>query len=425
MNEGSAQRSPGAGSRLTRQGRLWTGLALLVALTAFVSTDRRFSILEDETEAVHASRAPVVEIVRPFLFGEGVHQHPPLPEILFHGWLAFGGVSQWSLRLPSVACYLLGLLILALAARRLAGAAAYSATLWAGLFWPFGFHFGRLVGWYSLCFLLVAALTLAYLRYLERPNIGRLAAFGGVALCLVYSNYFGWVILGCLCVDAIIAGHGKRFAIAAGALLVAYMPTWRAFLAQVSEASDPQGGLPLLSKLLNGGYNIYSIFLSESIAPWYWWFSVPAALCIGVGVILAAMHPASRKWLAYFAVIFGGLAALGAVNTKRLLFISPWLLLAFALALAGLPTKRARLWLLVVSIVFAGMGWMGTVTRRYYAAAHFIEPWAEIADRAAASLGAGAFVASNSPSFMFDLQLSLARAGLRATFGRTRSGRGP
>jgi hypothetical protein len=36
-----------------------------------------------------------------------------------------------------------------------------------GMLWPFGFHFSRLMGWYSFSFLLVGLVTLSYLWFLE------------------------------------------------------------------------------------------------------------------------------------------------------------------------------------------------------------------------------------------------------------------
>jgi len=69
------------------------------------------------------------------------------------------------------------------------------------LLWPYGFHFGRLTGWYSFTFLLVALLTLAYLRYVEYPSPGNWMPVVLRALALVYTNYYGWAVLGCLGLD--------------------------------------------------------------------------------------------------------------------------------------------------------------------------------------------------------------------------------
>ena len=76
----------------------------------------------------------------------------------------------------------------AFAARMIAGDRAFRSALWIGVLWPFAFHFARVADWYSTSFFLVAALTLAYLRYLERPNWQRLAWFVIAALALLVAE---------------------------------------------------------------------------------------------------------------------------------------------------------------------------------------------------------------------------------------------
>jgi hypothetical protein len=59
---------------------------------------------------------------------------------------------------------------------------------------------------------------------------------------------------------------------------------------------------------------------------------------------------------------------------------------------------------LVISLaLIAVLGWTGILTRRWYSAPHFIEPWADVADRANAALSQGDVVVSNSPPFLFTL----------------------
>ena len=87
----------------------------------------------------------------------------------------------------------------------MAGERARIYTLMLLLLWPYGFHFARLAGWYSFTFLLVALLTLAYLRYVEHPSPRNWMPVVLCALALVYTNYYGWAVLGCLGLDLFIA----------------------------------------------------------------------------------------------------------------------------------------------------------------------------------------------------------------------------
>jgi hypothetical protein len=49
----------------------------------------------------------------------------------------------------------------------------------------------RFAAWYSFCFLIVAALTLAYLRLVAEPKLSRWLVVLLCAIVLVYTNYFG------------------------------------------------------------------------------------------------------------------------------------------------------------------------------------------------------------------------------------------
>jgi hypothetical protein len=394
-----------------------TVLALIVALAVFVGTDRSFSVLEDETAIVVAARSPLAETAELFWSGQGQHEHPPLSDVLLHVWLPVGGAAQWSLRLPSVVFYLAGLVFLALSARMIAGASAFTAVLAIGLLSPFGFHFGRLIGWYSFCFFLVAVVTWTYLRYAERPTPRRLTAVLLSSLCLIYSNYYGWAIIFCIGIDLLAIRRQKNdikaLLIIFVTLIISYTPIWITFVKEVVTGTSGGAGLSPTAKLVNAVYNFYALFVSEAVAPWFWSFSVPAAVCIAASIVSGtALLAKERRWFLYFALLFGVMAVLGIVNTKRLLFISDWLLLGFAIAVSSKDRKFSRVVLIAALGGASAIGWIGIVARQYYAAPHFVEPWSDIADEAAALMKSGGVVVSNSPSFFFDLNYSLERLGM-------------
>jgi hypothetical protein len=101
--------------------------------------------------------------------------------------------------------------------------------------------------------------------------------------------------------------------------------------------------------------------------------------------------------------LFGILAALGVVETKRTLFISGWLLVPLGCAVARVGEKHTRALLIGSLIVIAAVGWIGIVKRDYYSAPHFTEPWEKLAEEAAQGIGEGKIIVSNSPSFLFYL----------------------
>ena len=386
-------------------------LAILIAAFAlFVLIDRRLAFLEDETIDVTAAQKPVLEIARSFTAGHDRLEHPPLAEVLLHYWLPVAGIHPRLLRLPAMLLYFAGVTLYACVARRFAGRRAFYAMLWIGALWPFGLHFGRLIGWYCLSFFLVAAVTLAYLRYIETQNWPRGIALVVVSVLLLYSNYFGWAIVGCLVVDFIVTNRSRRAVRSAQAFLftlaLLYVPVWRAFIEEFRQ----HAGLDWQafgSRSIQAGYSLYSVFVSESLAPWFWAFSVPvsAAIVLLLYSLLTAKSDLSRRFIVYFVALFIIMSGLGIITTKRLLLISGWLLLPIAVSLV----RRA---IVIPAIFIAAMGWMGFLAQKYYAAPHFIEPWSRIAGQAAAAIKSGDIVISDSPAFLFELNYALERSGL-------------
>jgi hypothetical protein len=400
-----------------RRGDILKALAAVLLLgAAMVATDSYFTFIDDEATILMTANKPVRETLKVFLTRGGEHEHPPLADILFHFWLPVGRTNPHWLRLPSIVIYLVGLLTLTATAWKLAGKTAAAALMGMVLLWPFGFHFGRLAGWYSLAFLLVSLLTLSYLRVVQQPTMRAWFLFAVPAVLLVYTNYFGLAVTGCLALDYVLRQRRgdlpslKALTIFLLAVFLLFTPLLRIFLAELQRYPDIRWALA--SKVYYGAYNFYCLFVSESVAPWCWPLSVPLSLAIllacGLSFVLVAKEV--RYFLAYFVLLYSVMTVLGIDNTKRLLFISPWLLLGIACALANPGRNRSR-WLLVTCLgVIAAAGWFGILTRRYYASPHFFEPWPQVADLAARAMQEGSIVVANHPVFLFYLDYSLARA---------------
>jgi hypothetical protein len=356
----------------------------------------------------------VRQTLRLYLSGTGEHEHPPLYDLILHGWLRITGGDMHLLRVPAILFYLLGAYALAASAKRLVGHAGRAWVFILIALWPFGFHFGRLAAWYSFCFFLVSLLTWVYLIYVEKPTLTNWVWLIFCALLLVYANYFGWAVVGLLALDLVIRDREclvrqwRRLAIGGAVLLVLYLPILAAFVGELHHGVQPAHSL--FAMFLTGIYNLYCIFVSESVAPWFWVLGVPAGICIAIAVIVAfwrAPAPA-RRFLLYFAVLLAVLTVLGVVETKRLLLIAPWLLLPIAAALAGTRTPPRAHWLLLGALVaIAAIGWYGIFARNLYAAPHWVEPWPEVAQQATAVIRKGGVVVGNNASFFFYMTYTL------------------
>jgi hypothetical protein len=194
--------------------------------------------------------------------------------------------------------------------------------------WPFGFHFGRLATWYSFCFLLVSAVTLTYFRFVARPALANCPLFLITFRALIYSNYFGFAVPGCVALDYDFRssqefGKSLRFLLAsAGILLVAYLPIMNAFWYEAHRGTRSHG--VGLSFIANGMYGMYSMFMSESVAPWFWFFSVPAGIAGAVCILFTVWRTPgpARYFSLYFLGLFLFMPFLGIAIPKRLSLIS-------------------------------------------------------------------------------------------------------
>ncbi|HXQ96898.1 MAG TPA: glycosyltransferase family 39 protein [Candidatus Limnocylindrales bacterium] len=387
---------------------------LLAALGVMLFiTNRWITIFYDEVFIIRAATEPVSQILHKFWVGEGIHEHPPLFDVLFHFWLRLTGASFVALRLPGIAFYLFGLWMLSRTAVELGGTRSARAVLWIGALWPYGYHYGRMAAWYSFCFAIVAWLTYSYIRLVQKPSVGRWCATFFLAAALVYTNYFGWAMLACLAIDFAIRerANWRRAAvilITSGSLLaLAYLPLWRSFFHELGFgiASDNS---PATTVLL-GGFEIYNLFVSESVAPWFLALGIPACLCIAACLLVTfkCSSPPARRFLIYGAALLVLMTLAGIINAKRLLPIAAWLLLPIGLTLESLRPGRDRIILSTSIVGILLIGWYGIFNRTHYSAPRFIEPWQQVGADAANHSRAGALIIGNNPSFFFYLIYAL------------------
>jgi hypothetical protein len=383
---------------------------LLLLGIGLVTSNRSVTIIDDEAMILDAATNPLRTTLTLFFSAAGQHEHPPLFDIILHFWLRWTGGNFDYLRIPSILFFLAGLFLLGRASRYFTGSSGGIAVIWAGALWPFGFHFGRLATWYSFSFLLVAGLTISYFKYLEDRTFGRWAALFLFSASLVWTNYFGWAILGCLAIDQVLRLRSKeptatpRALIGTAALLcVSFLPLFSAFRSELSKGMNlPTGATTILA---NGAFNVFSLFVSESVAPWYWWLSVPAGIAVLVCVALVAWYlprPA-RRFLLYGASLMVVMGLIGILQTKYLLMLSPWALLPVGVAIEMAKPRWATIGLAAALLTIGATGWYGIYARRYYSAPRFIEPWQEVAGDAGAKIRGGATVIADHPSFLFYL----------------------
>ena len=388
---------------------------LLILGLGMVVSDPYFTFIEDEVHIISAAASPMAQTVNLFIHGTGQHEHPPLYDLLLHGWLQITGGQLRLLRLPSIGFYLLGIGFLVETAWKLSGAKAARTVLWISALWPFGFHFGRLAAWYSLSFLWVAILTYRYLAFLTARTFKNWLLAVIPAILLLYTNYFGWAIVACVFLDYVLQTrnelrrHWPRIMFTFLLLTIAFLPLMRAFLAEIARGVGNENSL--LGTAMLEAFNIYALFASESVAPWTWALGIPVAAAITAcaAAVLLYAPPVARRFFVYFLLLITGMSLLGIIGTKRLLLISAWAVLPVGLCLGTLQRRWWKGFLFASVLVIAGVGWFGTVARRFYAAPRFIEPWNRVAAQMAKAVGDGDVVIATHPSFFFYLTYELHR----------------
>ena len=411
---------PPTPAQVRLRANLAEGSLLLLLAFILLNTNHLFTFIDDETLMLGPaaqSTGVFFSSLREIIAG---HEHPPLFDIVLHFWLrATGGAMNW-LRVPSVIFFVAGLFCLSRAARLLAGVPGSTALVWLGVLWPYGFHFGRLAGWYSFVFMLIAALTWAYLRHAELlaengDAAACRAAWVRVCVCglaLVYANYFGWALLGLLAADDWIRhrarpGTVKRLLATAAIFVIAYAPLWSALWRELAVGTTLRQSWT--QRLVNTAYNMYVLFVSESMAPWFWSFGIPAALAVAGCVLLAWMgsRGAAQRFVIFALILVVAMAGTGILYPRRLFLVAPWFLLAIA---AGIGSVENRYWRSGIALclgLVGAIGWYGFFARRYYAAPRFFEPWEAVAQDAADTVRNGGLVIGNNSSFFFYLTYAL------------------
>jgi len=373
-------------------------------------SNSRFTLIDDEALVLESAAQPVIRILGSFR-SVGLDNYS-LWHLLLHFWLfVTGGALDW-LRVPSILCYLLGLWLLSRTALRVAGEESGNSLIWLGVLWPYGFHFGRLASPYSFVFLLISALIWAHLRYLASPDRAKWLIVLLLGLALIYTSYLGWALLAFVGLDCWLRNRnkkpvGKGIFGTALILAVAYVPLWATLARDL--AASARLRQPFKAASLNAGYNLYVLFASESMAPWFWRFGVPIAIAVAACLVLIflSVRGESRRYLTFGVLLLLGMASIGILQPRRLLFVAPWFLLSLAVVLGTVEKWQWRGPLAVSLAVITGLGWYGTTTRRYYAASPFLEPWEQVANEAAAAARSGGGVVGSGEVFFFYLTYAL------------------
>ena len=391
---------------------------LLLLGMALIASNRYVTFIDEEVRTLNAAGQSVRTLAAVFFGGSGAQNISFLYGIFLHFWLRWTAWNFEYLRIPAIAFFLAGLFFLGRAAHRFAGPVGASALIWLGILWPLGFHYGRAAAPPAFVFFLIAGLTFTYLRFLEENNFARWAAFFLFGAALLWTDFLGLAVLACLLLDQALRRRSGESAISISVMARTAI-LWLAVFIPVMRVSygEFRGGINIHQTVFlfvtGCALRIYNLFVSESVAPWHWQLSVPAALAVLACAALVFMNTSwpARRFLLYGAGLVLLMGVTGILASDRLFFVAPWVLLPIAAAIGSIQSGWARPSLAVALLLIGGIGWFGIYSRRFYSAPQFLEPWPQVAADAAAKIQTGATAVSNSGPFFLYLTYALRPVG--------------
>lgn len=392
----------GAGSRASiassdpRPPLAVVGVALLYGIFLWWFNPR-VTVFDDEAGIVASAGQALAQTLGLFLRGEGQHLHPPLYDVVLHGWMWLTGAERSLLRPLSILFTCISVCLVGATAEMLWRRGLVAALVTVA--WPNGVYFGHPAHWLPLTTLLIAATTWAYVWMRASEGAGSAIVFAVMGLALVYTNYLGIAFLGVLGLHALLdrpsASLVRRVAAAGAAIAIGFLALLPAFLHALGSA--PRLDFVWWKVLANGGYLAYSLTASEAVAPWHW----PAAI-VACGLLLlgfAALRTPRLYWLlSLLAAVYAAAALTRVIDGKKVGVFGPWLLLY----LGGLvsTTRYRRTAVAGLALAF-GTGWLGILTGLWPATFRYVEPWERIATTTLREARPGDLIVCNHPSFYF------------------------
>ena len=378
----------------------------------------------DEIFSLHAARHPWSEILH-FVAADIIH--PPLFYLLLKVWATLGGESLLWLRLfPALVAIasLLPFLLLMRELRLSFGEAALVVLL--GALNGFLIKYAQEVRMYSLLLFFTLTSLWLFVRYFDarrRAERRTLWALFAVNLLLVYTHYFGWLVVVTQCLFLLLfgrkgAGRKRSFALSALALLVCFMPWVWMVVGAASATKGLAQNIGWMTRPTTRSLAQFFVTLNElfyyqqsSAEPLFFRLSAPLyALVFGLPILLLVFGRMRRKnsagqlnggdagqsngdnvwlwWLGLFCLLPLILAFLASYllpysvwGTRHLIIVSaPYLLLA------GIALMRLRPLWLKVSLVGLLACWAllaATVVALRPAPAYIWCTWEAIAQRVA------------------------------------------
>jgi uncharacterized membrane protein len=234
---------------------LLAAILILSGALRFISIDR-MSLWGDEACMMFLCRESAPDIVQALSSSDrpDVDVAPPLYFIMLHDWMAMLGTTVFSFRSFSA---VFGILLVIAAVRLAVLLFDEKVALIAGFLLainPFQIWYSQEGRMYTLAAFLAVMVILWFGKTIEKPGeISRWIIFGIMALLLLYTQYYGFLLIASLSaylITLLVRKDAKNktallrgFIITAVAMFAAYLPWFRTVIADYRHAGAP-GGFP-------------------------------------------------------------------------------------------------------------------------------------------------------------------------------------
>jgi uncharacterized membrane protein len=188
-------------------------------------------------------------------FGQFLQQvlgdvNAPLYYVVMHAWVQLFGLSNEALRLPSV---LFGALAPLIALLPSDGTRREERLLWCALLslWIPGLYLSQDARCHTLLLFLCGCASVAFLRLLDHPSLGRAAIWAALGSLAILTHYHAIFLIGCQGIAYLIAHRGRALRTWPAALL--FLPAFGWILIhapRIAQYADPAvAWYPLLTPI--------------------------------------------------------------------------------------------------------------------------------------------------------------------------------
>lgn len=329
----------------------------------------------DEIFSVHAARHEWATL---FSFVAQDVIHPPFFYVLLKVWITFGGENLLWLRLFPVTFAILAIVPFMLLARelKLSRAAILGAFALLAVNGSL-IKYAQEVRMYSVIFCFALISIWLFARFLNSGERLIFVALFVVNLLLIYTHYFGWLIIFAELIAVFIVRRerGRQFLISTGLLLLGFAPwIWAVWQARQASAANLNQNLgwaakPGLNQILQFAANLHEPFYfqqssGEPLSVWL--ISIPIALiCLSaITFLFVKRQNENLILLVIFAVVpliaafvSSWILPFSVWGTRHLIIVFPFYFLLAAAAFDNLPSKlklAARSLILLLFGVGAG-----------------------------------------------------------------------